>query len=78
MSAIIEILKKFNLIPDGYAGLLAAVANVIVFAVAEIAIGFFGVDFSTVDGIFGMLAGLLLAIFSSLATHKIGRAMRVW
>ena len=77
LSAIIEVAKKFNVIPDGYAGLAAAIANVIVFAVAEIAVGVFGVNLGTVDGILGMLASLLLAVAASFATHKLGRAMKV-
>jgi len=80
LSAIIEVAKNFGAIPDGYAGLAAAIANVVVFAVAEIAIGFFGVDFTTIDGILMMLAQLLLMVFVSFATHKVGRAMElpVW
>lgn len=77
LSAIIEVLKKFGVIPDGYAGLAAAIANVVVFAVAEIAVGAFGVDLSTLDGILAMLAQIILAVVSSLVTHKSLRAMRV-
>ena len=77
LSAIIEIAKKFGAIPDGYGGLVVAIANVIVFAVAEIVIGYFGVDFSTIDGLLRMLAQLLLAVFASFATHKVARAMEL-
>jgi len=77
LSAIIEVLKKFGVIPDGYAGLAAAIASVIVFAVAEIAVGAFGVELGTLDGILAMLAQIILAIVSSLVTHKSLRAMRV-
>ena len=77
LSAVIEIAKALELIPDGYAGLAAALANVVVFAVAEIAVGFFGVDLGSVDGVLLMVAQLLLMIFASLATHKLGRAMEI-
>jgi len=77
LSAVIEIAKKLGWVPDGYGGLLVAVANVIVFAVAEILIGFFGFDFGTVDGVLRMLAQLLLAVFSSFATHKVARSMEL-
>jgi len=78
LAAIIEVLKKLGVIPDGYAGLAAAIANVVVFAVIEIAIGFFDIDLTTLDGILAMIAALVTAIAGSLLTHKAGRAMKVW
>jgi len=77
LAVLIEIAKKFGIMPDGYAGWAAVVANIIVFAVAAIA-GFLEFDLTALDGLFMMLAELLLAVFSSFATHKLGRSMQIW
>jgi len=77
LGAVIELLKKYGVIPDGYGGLAAAVANVIVYAVWQIAVGFYGADLSQLDSWLGMLAQLLLSIFASVATHKVGREMEL-
>lgn len=77
LAILIEIGKKFNIIPDGYAGWAAVVANIIVFAVAAIA-GYLELDLTAIDGVFMMLAELLAAIFGSLLTHKLGRALQIW
>ena len=77
LAAFIEVLKKFGLIPDGYAGLAAAIANVIVFAVWQIAVDFYGMDLSRLDSWLAMLAKLLLGIFASFATHKGAKAMEI-
>jgi len=78
LSALVEVAKRVGIIPDGYGGLAAVIVNVVVFAIAEIAVGYFGVDLSTLDGILAMAASLVTAIVASLVTHKAGRAMRVW
>lgn len=77
LSVLIEIAKKFGIIPDGYAGWAAVFANIIVFAIAAIA-GFLEFDLTAIDGLAMMLAKLLLAVFGSFATHKLGRSMQIW
>ena len=77
LAVLIEIAKKFGILPDGYAGWAAVIANIIVFAVAAIA-GFLEFDLTAIDGLAMMLAELLLAVFGSFATHKLGRSMQIW
>lgn len=76
LAVLIEIAKKFGLVPDGYAGWLAVISNIIVFAVAAIA-GFLEFDLTAIDGLFMMLAQLLLAVLGSFGTHKLLRSMQV-
>lgn len=77
LSALIEVAKKLGFIPDGQGGLWVAIANVIVFAVAEVVVGYFGVNLGTIDGILLMLSQILLSIFASFAVHKVARAMEL-
>lgn len=77
LSVLIEIAKKFGLVPDGYAGWLALAANIIVFAIAAVA-GYLEFDMTAIDGLAMMLAELLLAVLGSFVTHKLGRSMQIW
>ena len=78
LSAIVEVLKKFGVIPDGYAGLVAAIISIIVYAAGAM-FGVFPVEWAPLlDGILAMLAQVVLAIAAAWATHKVGRSMRVW
>ena len=77
LAILIEIGKKYNVIPDGYAGWAAVIANIIVFAVAAIA-GYLEFDLTAIDQLLMMLAELLMGIFGSFLTHKFGRALQIW
>jgi hypothetical protein len=80
VSVLIEVLKKFGLVPDGYGGLAAAIGNIIVFAIAAIG-GFYGWDLGGLDSLMAMIAEILAVLVGmfgiSLVTHKIGKAMEL-
>lgn len=76
LSVVIEILKKYGVIPDGLAGLAAFLANAIVYIVAGLA-GLYGWDMTSLDALFMMLAELLGMVLVSFLTHKVGRAMEL-
>jgi len=78
---VIEILKRFQLIPDGQAGRWATVANIVIFAGLVVA-GIFGVDFTgdTAQSIIDILQRVgqaILLIISSPIFFKILRSVEI-
>jgi len=77
VAVLVNVAKHFELIPDGWAGLIAGAVDLIVVLVAVFA-GYVGGDLGSIDGILLTVAEIItatLALFGvTFAVHKLGRA----
>jgi len=82
ITVVIEILKRFGVVPDGQAGRWATIANVVAFAGLVLA-GVFGLDYSgdQAKAIFDLIYRVgqaILMIISSPMLYKLFRAANVF
>jgi len=88
VSVLVGIVKKFHLIPDGYAGVVAVVGNSVIFAFLEISKALCAVpdaycpDVAQWDSVAGALAALAALVIpylaqnaASLAAHVVARKL---
>lgn len=76
VSTAIEILKNLNAIPDGKAGLAAAIGNIAVYAVMVLG-QLYEVDLQRWDAVAEQLVVLIGMVAGSYLTHKLGRSMKL-
>ena len=76
VALVINVLKRFGVIPDSWAGFAALVGDLLIMVAVAIT-GYFEYDLGSLDSILGMVAELLGLILASFATHQLGRAMEL-
>ena len=74
VTVIINIFKKFNIIPDGWGGFAALIGDLLLMVIAAVA-GYFEFDLSGIDAIAALVAQLLVLVLGSFGVHWLGRKM---
>lgn len=79
VSAFVQVLKAFGIVPDGRGGQVVLVFNLVLFIAATIA-GFFGLDVGdeVVKEALVVIGTLLVTIFSSILYFKGMRDSGIW
>jgi hypothetical protein len=76
VSLAVDLLKKNNVIPDGYGGVAAALGDITVFALATLG-QVYNVDIQTWDDVASQLVVIVGMVGTSFVTHKLGRNMEI-
>lgn len=74
VTVIVNVLKKFNVIPDGWGGFAALVGDLLLMVIGALA-GYFEYDLGSVDAIAALVAQLLALALGSFLTHSLGCKM---
>ena len=76
VALVINVLKRFGVIPDNWAGFAALVGDLLIMVVVAIT-GYLEYDLSSIDAILGLIAQLLALLLTSFVAHRLGRAMEL-
>jgi len=76
VSLAVDLLKKNDIIPDGYGGVAAALGDITVFALATLG-QVYSVDIQTWDDVASQIVVIVGMVGTSFVTHKLGRNMEI-
>jgi len=76
VSLAVDLLKKNDIVPDGYGGVAAALGDITVFALAALS-QVYSVDIQTWDDVASQIVVIVGMVGTSFVTHKLGRNMEI-
>ncbi len=81
--AVVQVLKRLGVIPDGWGGSMAAILNIVILLVLTVGVEVFKVDLEgeqavAVLGVLKLIGELMLAVLTSVTTFGKARAANVY